>query len=68
MGDSSGDVKHALGDTQRAAWVRDTNVGFIVIGVTQVDQQAQGESKASLGLLECGVYRSHKAPVKLPMT
>lgn len=40
----------------RRMGTRGTNVEFIVIiGVTHMDQEAQGENNTSLGLLECGV-------------
>lgn len=53
---SSAMLIRPLGDMQRGAWATDSNVKFInVVGVTHMDQLAQGGKKTSLGLLECGI-------------
>lgn len=54
-------LSRPLGDMQRGAWATDSNVKFInvvVVGVTHMDQLAQGGKKTSLGLLECGIDKS----------
>lgn len=66
---SSAMLSRPLGDMQRGAWATDSNVKFInvvVVGVTHMDQLAQGGKKQALGFWNVGLT-SHRASMELTM-